>query len=157
MGIAGIFFRKLIIDRKSNGLTLPQLRENLQQETQAVLHHHTQAADTEKNKAQMRHIIGIERWGQSRLRTLLGEPLLTREEYDNYAPADSLSMAELGETFAETRERLLGLIGELENAGISPTKTIPHNQMGNMTLRSWLYYLNFHATNEARQIKMDDV
>jgi hypothetical protein len=152
MSIAGVIYRKLMIDRKCKDFTLAELQANLEKGKESVLRRHANAADNEKNRALMCHVIGIERWGQSRLQVLLGDPLI-EEEYDNYAPADSLTMAELGETFEEVRERLLRLLSELHKANIALTATTPHNQMGNMTLRSWLHYLSFHAVFEADRMK----
>lgn len=43
------------------------------------------AADSPENRRQLRHIVGLERWGQRRLRTALGEPPI-QDEMDQYAP-----------------------------------------------------------------------
>jgi len=52
-------------------------------------------------------VIGIERWGQRRLRMLLGEPPVS-DEYDSYRPGEDLSMPALRDAFtprAPTRSR----------------------------------------------------
>ena len=151
MSFLGATFRTIIIDRQAKKLTLAQLLADLGAGSEKVNAALRSASDSPVNRNRMAHIIGIERWGQSRLRAFLGEPV-AEDEYEGYRPAESLRFAELGDTFGEVREQTLQIGQELADAGIPLTDTAPHNQLGAMPLASWLYYLNMHANLEA--IKM---
>ena len=152
MGFAGKIFRVMLIDRKAKNLSMDALFNQMKDGKIQVQQNHRMAIDNPRNRELMAHVIGMERWGQSRLRTLLDEPLVL-EEYDGYRPADSLDMPALGETFESARQHTLALVEELQNAGIPLTKTALHNQMGKMSLAGWLFYLNMHATMESSKMK----
>ena len=106
------------------------------------------AADTPRNRAQANHIIGIERWAQRRLRTLLGEPLIM-DEYDAYRPGEDKSMAELSALFDETRTESIRLLQSLQQAALPVTKTAPHNDSGPLSIAAWAIYLAGHASRES--------
>jgi hypothetical protein len=110
------------------------------------------APDTPKNRKLLRHVIGIERWGQRRLQTLLGEPFI-QDEYDGYQPADSLSFPELRETFSQTRRASVALAQELQRRNVAKTAIVRHNDAGDMSVAGWLRYFALHATGEMRRIK----
>jgi hypothetical protein len=108
--------------------------------------------DTPQNRQQLRHIIGIERWGQSRLRTLLGGPVL-RDEYDGYQPAVTLDFAALRTEFAATRAITVALAQELQQRGLAEKGRAHHNSMGDVSVAIWLRYLTLHANFEATRMK----
>ncbi len=110
------------------------------------------APDTAKNRDLAAHIIGIERWGQRRLRMLLGEPPI-RDEYDRYRPDAEQNLAALADVFRQTRAETVRVIAELEAAGCVPTTTAPHNDLGNVSIRGWLSYLDGHAAMESRKLR----
>lgn len=91
--------------------------------------------------ATLTHIIGIERWGQRRLRVALGEPFV-EEEYDAYRP-EPASMESLKQCFVETRQETIQLADQLHDADLN--LRIKHNQFGDLSARGWLKYLDFHA------------
>ena len=66
---------RIFFERPAKKQSMNQLAEALAASAQVLQTRADQAADTEANHQQLRHITGIERWGQSRLRTLLGETL----------------------------------------------------------------------------------
>ncbi len=109
------------------------------------------AKDSESNRRLLSHISGIERWGQSRLRVALGEPLVM-DEYDDYRPPREASWTELQDAFHSTRQQTVALAGQLEQAIASGVKA-PHNQFGPLTVRSWLRYLDMHASMEAKKLR----
>lgn len=109
------------------------------------------AADSDHNRRLINHIVGIERWGQQRLRTALGEPLVI-DEYDGYRPPRAATLPELQADFAATRRDTVALTCELGAAGAEAVG-LPHNQIGNLSVRSWLGYLNIHANWEAKKLK----
>ena len=94
----------------------------------------------------LRHIIGIEKWGQSRLRVALGEPFVF-DEYDDYRPSNGLSWNELQDEFAQTRAETLALISEIRDNDSYHSYRILHNEFGELSVDSWLFYLRIHADN----------
>lgn len=98
----------------------------------------------------IRHIIGIERWGQNRLRVALGSPLVM-DEHHAYKPPRGLSKDRLLIEFRNTRIQTLELIQKLK--GTIDPQHIPHNSMGMLTTRGWLYYLRLHADWESRRLR----
>lgn len=109
-------------------------------------------ADTPQNRQQLRHIIGIERWGQRRLQTMLAAPPI-QDEYDSYQPADSLDLAALRDAFNSTRAETLALARAIEQKGVAQSAKANHNMMGDISLNTWLRYLVSHANIELRSIK----
>ncbi len=110
------------------------------------------ANNPEKAAVTLRHVTGIEAWGQSRLRVFLGAPL-HMDEYDSYAPAADLDLPTLRAAFAATRAGTVLLADQLAQAAVSETVTVIHNTFGPLTARGWLAYLDSHATREASRIK----
>lgn len=96
------------------------------------------------------HIIAIERWGQSRLRVALGEPLKDDGSRD-YQPEASASWAELQAMFIQTRAETLNIARELAQQKVDPKLTVRHNQFGPISILAWLAYLEIHASLEARR------
>lgn len=110
------------------------------------------SADSQRNRQVLNHIIGIEKWGQSRLRVGLGEPLKD-EEYDTYRPSKSQSWEQLKTEFRITRRKTVALAEELDNKQVNQLATVKHNQYGELSLGAWLRYLHMHANLEAKRIK----
>ncbi|GAB4118396.1 MAG: hypothetical protein Fur005_29550 [Roseiflexaceae bacterium] len=144
--------RDLLIENLAKGTTAEQLSQRLQSEGATLTEQFGKAADTIANRKQIGHIIGIERWGQSRIRTLLGSPLRI-DEYDSYRPDAAADMAIIRAEWAHTRAATLELIDQLSSAGIDFGTTVEHNDFGPMSVRGWLTYLNTHATLEAKRIR----
>lgn len=140
------------LERGARGKSYAELTERLAREQESVAQRMAQAADTPRNRAVAAHIIGIERWGQRRLRTLLGEPLL-HDEYDGYRPSGELAPAALAEEFRATRQATVALAQELAAAGADLNATVPHNDAGPMRAGGWLNYLNMHASMEAKRLR----
>lgn len=109
------------------------------------------AQDSPQNCRLLSHIVGIERWGQSRLRVALGAPLV-RDEYDGYRPPRAATWAELQDTFSATRQETVALSRQLAQFDLAEL-TVPHNQFGGLTVRSWLCYLDMHASWEAKKLR----
>ncbi len=110
------------------------------------------AADTPKNREQLRHIITIERWGQRRLQTFLGEPATT-DESDDYQPSADQGWAALREMMRETRRETIALGQRIVDIGLTDTVTVDHNQFGPLSARAWLRYLALHARTESWRIR----
>lgn len=110
------------------------------------------AKQSPKASATLRHMIGIERWGQRRLRVALGEPFV-QDEYDGYQPNVNDDWATLLDAFRTTRQTTVALTQQLAAAGMTDQVLIPHNQFGPLPVRAWLSYLNTHANLESRRIR----
>jgi hypothetical protein len=108
--------------------------------------------DSQINRQVLSHIIGIEQWGQSRLRVGLGEPF-KEEEYDNYRPSKNRSWEQLKTEFHIARRKTVALAEELDNRQVNQFTTVKHNQYGNITLGAWLRYLDIHANLESKRLK----
>ena len=137
------------LERPFRDLGAAQMAERLEMDGRKLEHTFAAAKDTDYNRKLLSHITGIERWGQSRLRVALGEPL-AMDEYDGYRPPREASWAELQEAFRSTRQQTVALAGKLDPAIAAGVK-VPHNQHGPLTVRSWLRYLDMHATWEAEK------
>lgn len=126
------------------GKALDQLTEELRQSGEKIYQTVGQKAGTAHNHGTFTHIIGIERWGQSRLKVALGEPLMM-DEYDEYRPSKERPWADLRQDFMETRQETTELARRLADPAVDQMMVIPHNQLGKLSLQSWLHYLRFHA------------
>lgn len=100
----------------------------------------------------LRHISGIERWGQSRLRVFLGAPF-TRDEYDSYQPGTDLTLDEQRAFWRATRAETVALTRRLAHENIPADATVAHNEIGPLTVRGWLRYLDIHANLESKKIR----
>lgn len=105
--------------------------------------------DKPTNREAVAHWVGIERWGQRRLRVALGEPFV-EDEHHPYRPDVEKTFEALRKDFAETRAQTVALAKQLDEADVDPDMTVPHNDLGDMSLRGWLAYLIQHPDQESR-------
>lgn len=111
------------------------------------------AKGTEKDKAALRHIIGIERWGSRRValvtQNAASEAVLT----DGHTPHKPVSddWQTLIAEFSETRKETLALAQSLNEA--QATAEVPHNDLGPLSVGAWLHYLRLHASLEGRRVR----
>lgn len=152
MGITDTLFHllgDLLFERPAQKKSIEELRTLLQESHRAALQTIEEAPDTDENREILRHVIGIERWGQRRLRVALGEPPIM-DEYDAYRPTEDSGMPALRDAFDETRQETIALTHELARAnGIT---TVRHNQWGELAVRGWLNYLNGHAQRDIKRL-----
>jgi hypothetical protein len=151
MNPVSLLFRA-IIGLQIRGKSLADLIQAAQTDGQAISARVADKPDSPGNRTQLRHIIGIERWGQRRLQTMLGEPPIY-DEYDGYQPAENLDLAALRQEFTTTRAETLAIVGAIQQAGVAQTGLAYHNGMGDLSLAMWLRYLNLHANLESRRFK----
>ncbi len=144
--------RTLILERAGRKWTMSRWAEKLTVSGEAISNRLEKLPDSEQNRRVLSHIIGIELWGQSRLRVGLGEPF-TDEEYNSYRPARSRSWEQLKAEFRMTRKRTAALAEALDDNQADQFMTVKHNDYGPLTLGGWLRYLDIHARWEARKIK----
>lgn len=113
------------------------------------------AAGDDAEREKLRHIVGIERWGQRRLRVGLGAPYV-EDDYHPYRPPKTTDWDQLKTDFRDTRAATLALVERLRAArakGELPRDLrVPHNQLGELSLQGWLRYLQIHTWSEGRRI-----
>ena len=142
----------LLLERPAQKLSLDEHAAQLESSGVRLAQRYAVATDTGANREHLRHVIGIERWGQRRLEVFLGAPL-AMDEYDGYCPASDLGWAALQDEFKATREKTVALARELAAAKLDTSPTVPHNQYGKLTAYAWLHYLDTHANLESERIE----
>ena len=130
-------------------LSIPELSSQLGQSGNQLTERLATCGDTQVNRRQLSHLIGIERWGQRRLRVAIGEPYLD-EEYDHYCPSLEKTWDELISEWKNTRQTSITMTKEISELN---SKKILHNQFGPLSVKAWLRYLDVHASSEGRKIK----
>jgi hypothetical protein len=140
-----------LIERPAKKLTLAQLAASLEASGLQMEQRMVESGDTPSNRERAYHIIGIERWGQRRLQVALGGELIM-DRYHEYRPAPDLDWQELRATFRATRQDTIALVERIEKAGVDAV-LVPHNDFGDLSVRGWLRYLDYHASLEGKRIK----
>jgi hypothetical protein len=128
-----------------------QTADRMEADGRTLLAHYAATGDGEYNRRVLSHVIGIERWGQSRLKVLLGAPF-QQDEYDGYRPARETTWDTLQTQFTDTRAETVRLALELGSKADNEQKVL-HNMYGPLTAQAWLNLLNTHANMESRKIK----
>jgi len=146
------FIFRSVFQLQVRNKSLAELVDAAEKSGNTITTHLADKTDTPYNRQQLRHLIGIERWGQRRLQTLLGEPPL-RDEYNGYQPAESLDFAALRNEFTQTRQATLDLVRTLQQKGVAATGKAYHNTMGDVPVTIWTRYLTMHAAMESKRIK----
>ncbi len=142
---------RFVIERSARSSTFDDATQRLTDAAERVEQRMGQAAESERNRDVAAHITGLERWGQQRLRTALGEPFV-HDEHDSYKP-DASSMPGQLDAFRDTRRETVALVEQLAAANVPLTQTVLHNDAGDITVRGWLRYLEQHASREASRLK----
>jgi hypothetical protein len=142
----------MLLERPAQKLTLDEHAALLDSSGVTLAQRYAAAADAESNREHLRHIVGIERWGQSRMEVFLGASL-EMDDYDGYCPADDLGWAALQDEFRATRAKTVALARELAAAKLDTSPTVPHNQYGKLSAYAWLHYLDTHANLESERIE----
>lgn len=151
MSLVGTIMRTVFRFQTANK-SFGDLVEGARAGGQTIDSHLAGKPDTQKNRQQMRHIIGIERWGQRRLQTVLGEPPV-QDEYDIYQPDEQLTIEELRHEFNSTRAKTLEIINAIQQKGVAESATANHNDMGDVSIKLWVRYLTMHANFESKRVK----
>lgn len=141
----------LLLEQPLKNKDMAEIAQELDLAGGRLKHTFAGAKDNSDNRRLLSHIVGMERWGQSRLRVALGEPL-TMDEYDDYRPPREAPWLDLQDAFSEARQQTVALVRELGQAQVANIK-VPHNQFGPLSVRSWLRYLDLHANLEAKKLK----
>jgi hypothetical protein len=144
------FIGKQMLEKPAQKKGYEQLKQDLQANKATLIDRLQKAnAKEERNHTVMTHIIGIERWAQTRLREFLGEAP-GEAEYDHYRPARDTDWAALLDLFEQTRTETLTLLQQLQEA--TPQQTIKHNTFGPLSDKGWLRYMTTHAEMESKRL-----
>jgi hypothetical protein len=144
------FGAQIALERPRRSLDQHALR--LEQSGQTITTTLKAVPGNERNRRLLSHVIGIERWGQSRLRTALGEPL-AMDEYNSYRPPRERTWAELQGDFIQVRLETLALVRQLEASPPVDEFKVPHNQYGPLSIGGWLRYIDMHANGEVQKMR----
>ena len=134
-------------ERRARQRTLDEAVRDLESSGARIDAHLAGKPDTPANREAIAHCVGIERWGQRRLRVGLGEPLVM-DGHHGYRPDPAIGVDALRAEMSETRAGTVGLARELVAAGVDPSTTVRHNDLGDLSLAGWLAYLEQHASRE---------
>lgn len=141
--------RRPMAERHARGRSIEQLAAELEASGRALDARLAGVPDTAGNRAAIAHWVGIERWGQRRLRVALGEPFVD-DVHHPYKPDETGGTAALRRAMASARAETLDLARALREAGVDPATTVRHNDLGDLTIAGWLAYLLQHPEQEAR-------
>lgn len=144
--------RQLLIEQPARKRSVGDWHHRFKESGEQIKQLLDRTEDSERNRRVLNHVIGIERWGQRRLRVGLGEPFI-KEEYNGYRPARETSWDELKQQFDETRAETAALLKKFETEGINITQTVNHNQYGDLSLLGWMRYLDVHASLEVKKLR----
>jgi hypothetical protein len=149
MGLIGNVIH-FFITRQARNSTVEGIKLNLQKGGEAITMKINQAADTPDNRNSARHIIGIERWGLHRLQSVFNNCPPDMDEYDDFCPSAELALPLLANEFQAARSETLDMVEKL-----SPyrDKIVPHNDLGEISVKAWLIYLSGHSKRELQKIK----
>lgn len=143
---------RIFSEQRAKNMSWDDLTRKLERAAEIVLPRFDGKSATPRNLEAARHVIGIERWAQRRLRIALDEPPVM-DEYDAYRPDDLNDMAALKTAFAETRRETVAIIQQLRAAGVPLDTPTPHNELGSLTIAGWVLYLTDHAWRETLIIR----
>jgi hypothetical protein len=142
----GLFF-----ERPAQGKSFEQLHDNLEKSGREIEQRLSNATVNAGNLETVRHIVGIERWGQGRLQKALLGQQIELDRYRPYRPDDNTDWAGLCAAFVDTRAQSLELARQYSQLGHNPT--VPHNQHAGFSAKGMFGYLQGHAHFESRKVR----
>ena len=151
MGLLQTAYRNWIIERPAGKRLPSELAEELERAGREIARIIEKAEDTEPNREALRRMIERERRGQQRLRMALGDQRDTGEGKGR--PVSGKSLSELGATYIATREETVAIARELDEVSEWATGSIRHEEMGDLTVRGWLYYLRLQGDRQSKQLR----
>ena len=140
------------VERPARRAGPERLTERLDASLAPLVARYAAAADEAKAAAVLRHVIGIERWGQRRLRVALGDAAFERDEHHAYKPADALPLAALIDELRATRAETVALARRVATEGRAGVR-VEHNGIGPLTAGGWLRYLRQHGDLESWRVR----
>ena len=144
------FMGRAYFDKPARKLSLAQHAAELRRSGDDIRARLARAEGNEKQRAKLRHVIGIEKWGQSRLRVFFGDPFASAG-HRTHLPPEGAPWSELVRGFGEMRGETVAIAERL--AAENPATTVSHNQFGELSAHGWLRYVNGHALRELGGLK----
>ena len=141
-----------ILERQAKGRSAQGFADALERSGVAVQKRLENAPDTPRNREVANHIVGIERWGQRRLRVALGEPLVI-DPYRGYRLPEGTDYGALQSAFGDTRRDTVQLARELGFSDPKLQVKVRHNDLGELSVGGWLAYLEGHAQRESTRLR----
>ena len=142
-------FRRPMAERHAKDKSIEELIAGLEVSGRELDARMTGKPDTPANRDAIAHWVGIERWGQRRLRVPLGEPFV-EDGHHPYRPDEEEGVDALRRAFAETRAETVELARRMQGADVDRSTTVRHNDLGELTVAGWLAYLVQHPEQESR-------
>ncbi|UBV42257.1 DinB family protein [Deinococcus taeanensis] len=142
-----------VLERPASRSSYTDLAQSLERSGTFLTGRAARAADTHANRELLAHIIGIERWGQQRLRAALGSHADQTDSYHGYRPAQDATLDELRALVTSTRAHTVDLARRLHRSAPDDALTILHNSLGPLSAKAWLRYLTQHADLESRRLR----
>ncbi len=141
-----------IIERQAKGRSVHEFMGSLERSGEEVAKRLRDAPDTPHNREVANHVVGIERWGQRRLRVALGEPPLL-DSYRSYRLPEGVNLEALRSAFTDTRRDTVELARELGFTDPKAQTKVRHNDLGELSIGGWLAYLEGHAKRESTRLR----
>jgi hypothetical protein len=145
------FFLQVFVERPARRLGAEGLIPRLDAAREAVPAL-LAGADDASARAQLRHVIGIERWGQRRLRVALGDVAFEADAHQPYLPPEDEALPALLDRFGAVRADTVALARRVADEGRGAER-VEHNSLGPVTALGWLRYLQLHGEFELKRAK----
>lgn len=133
----------LLIEQPAGRLGIDRLIERLEQSGQRFERKAAASKGRGRNLDILAGMIGNERWSQRRIRVALGERHPSEDD-QLYRPG-SRDWKQLREAFSAARRDTISLGKTIRMAGLDLHTCVHHNQLGEISLLGWLYYLSLRA------------
>ncbi|MFO8151501.1 MAG: hypothetical protein R6T93_14570 [Trueperaceae bacterium] len=146
------FLVTVFVERPAHRAGAERLSERLEASMARLGARYAAAADEAKAAETLRHVIGIERWGQRRLKVALGEAAYERDEHHGYKPPDDLPLDALVDELRVTRAETVALGRRVAAEGRSGV-AVEHNGIGPLSAAGWLRYLRQHGDLESWRVR----
>lgn len=142
-----------VLERPAGRSSFTDLAQGLERGGVSLAERAEKASDTPENREVLAHIIGIERWGQNRVRVALGQRSFVRDESRGYRPPEATTLAQLRTLLGQTRAATVDLARQLHHSPPDDDFVVEHNGLGPLTAKGWLRYLTQHADLESRKLR----
>ncbi|MGB1285424.1 MAG: hypothetical protein ACPG7F_02730 [Aggregatilineales bacterium] len=139
-----------LLERPASSRDIPDFIQELADSGMRINQRIRACEHNDKNHRVVTHIIGIEKWSQSRLKVAAGADY-RQDEYDVYRPPQDTRWDDMNDIFKTTRDDSLMIVENLPRN--NPGQKIRHNQFGEITIHAWIYYIYFHALQESKRLK----
>jgi len=146
------FLVAAFVERPARRAGPERLAERLEASLAPLVARYAAATDAAKAGEVLRHVIGIERWGQRRLRVALGDAAFERDEHHGYKPSDDLPLVALIDELRTTRAETVALARRVATEGRAGVR-VEHNGIGPLTAGGWLRYLRQHGDLESWRVR----